>query len=114
MNTEIGLLAAFGDSIIPVSDVCEPFFNCKKQTAHQKIKAYTFPIPAFRMADSNKNEFFVTTEDLATYIDQEFEDSTKALGKWIAYFCFNLPQLAYICGGYCSEDERLISSESKQ
>lgn len=93
MKTEFGLLAAFGNSIIPVSDICEPFFNCKKQTAYQQIKAYTFPIPAFRISESNKNEYFVTTEDLAEYIDSKLADSKEVLEQWIAYFCFALPSI---------------------
>lgn len=90
MKTEFGLLAAFGDSIIPVSDICELFFNCKKQTAYQQIKAYTFPIPAFRITDSNKNDYFVTSEDLAHYIDVKLTNSQYQLEQWMAYLCLAL------------------------
>ena len=93
MKSEFALLAAFGDSIIPVSDICEPFFGVKKQTAYQKIKAYTFPIPAFRISESNKNDYFVTAEDLAAYTDSKLADSKEVLEQWIAYFCFALPPI---------------------
>ncbi|MFA0113549.1 pyocin activator PrtN family protein [Vibrio sp. 10N.261.46.E11] len=105
MNTEFGLLTAFGDSIVPVSDICEPLLNCKKQTAYQQIKAYTFPVPAFRLADSNKNDYFVTVEDLASYIEAKVTESQDELAPWIAYFCVVLPNLAYFCGGYCEAEE---------
>lgn len=110
MKTEFGLLAAFGDSIIPVSDICESFFNCKKQTAYQQIKAYTFPIPAFRLVDSNKNDYFVAAEDLASYIEGKFAESEDELGQWLAYFCLTLPNFAYFGGASCGEGNSQISS----
>ena len=58
MNTKYALHAAFGKPIIPVSEICQEFFNCKVQTANQQIRAKTFPIPAFRLTDKKQRSLF--------------------------------------------------------
>ena len=114
MKTEFALLAAFGDSLIPVADICEPLFGVKKQTAYQKIKAYTFPIPAFRISESNKNDYFVIAEDLAAYMDDQLDEPRDLLGLWIAYFCFILPNFAYLDGGHCEAEKAQLTSSNTQ
>lgn len=114
MKTEFGLLAAFGDSVIPVSDVCEVFFNCKKKTANQRIKAFTFPVPAFSLMNGDRNEYFVTTEDLAAYIDEKFAVEDAHLRYWRDSFTFVLLHFAYAAGRYCDANDSQISSSSEQ
>ena len=83
MDTKYALHALYGQPIIPVSQICEEFFNCKVQTANQRIRAKTFPIPAFRLTDKNSGQFFVKIDDLADYIDKMH---AKAKEEWILTF----------------------------
>ena len=80
MNTKYALHAAYGRPLIPVSEICEEFFNCRIKTANQRIRAGTFPIPAFRLTDKNSGNFFVKIDDLADYIDKMH---TKAKEEWM-------------------------------
>lgn len=84
MNTKYALHAAFAKPVIPVSEICQGFFNCKVQTANERIRAGTFPIPAFRLTGKNSGDFFVKVDDLADYID---EMHSKAKEEWMLNKC---------------------------
>lgn len=79
MNTRYALHAVFGKPIIPVKDICEDYFNCKVKTANERIKALTFPIPAFRLTSTQSGEFYVSVDELADYIDKQSE---RAKAEW--------------------------------
>lgn len=81
MNTKYALHATYGKPIIPVSEICEEFFACRIKTANERIRAYTFPIPAFRLSGKNNGDYFVNIDDLAAYID---EHHAKAKAEWQA------------------------------
>ncbi|MCG9790661.1 pyocin activator PrtN family protein [Vibrio mediterranei] len=114
MNTEFGLLAAFNDSIIPVPDICEVFFDCKQKTANQKIRSFTFPIPAFSLTSGDRNEYFVTIEDLAAYIDEKYATEKSNLEEWNASFCFVLLYFAFVTRVACETEDSQISSLKMQ
>ncbi|EDL52592.1 hypothetical protein VSAK1_13636 [Vibrio mediterranei AK1] len=79
MNIKYALHATFGKPIIPVSAICEDFFGCRVKTANERIRAHTFPVPAFRLTDKNSGDYFVNVDDLADYIT---EQQTKAKAEW--------------------------------
>ncbi|MGL4225432.1 MAG: pyocin activator PrtN family protein [Vibrio sp.] len=94
MNTKYALLVVYGSPIIPVQDVCEDVFNCQKKTAHHQIVSYTFPVPAFRLTEKTSGDFFITVDDLASYIDQQLAASSSYIEH---LFCLILLRLAYFC-----------------
>ena len=81
MNTKYALHARYGKPVIPVSEICQEFFNCMLQTANQRIRGGTFPVPAFRLSGKNSGDFFVKVDDLADYIDKMH---AKAKEEWMS------------------------------
>jgi hypothetical protein len=79
MNTNFALLVRFGSTTIDLKDVCEEFFGIKINTAMQRAKARDFPIPTFRLVDSQRCPTFVKVEDLASYIDEKY---AEAKNEW--------------------------------
>ena len=73
MNTNFALLARFETPIINLKDVCQEFFGITVKTAMQKIKGQDFPVPTFRLANSERSPVFIKVEDLANYIDQQYK-----------------------------------------
>ncbi|WP_159821470.1 pyocin activator PrtN family protein [Colwellia sp. 20A7] len=77
MNTNFALLARFETPIINLKDVCQEFFGITVKTAMQKIKGQDFPVPTFRLANSERSPVFIKVEDLANYIDQQYQIASK-------------------------------------
>jgi len=76
LNTQFALLAAFEAPIINLKDVCQDYFGISIKTAMQKIKGEDFPVPTFRLVDSERAPVFIKVEDLAKYIDQQYKDAS--------------------------------------
>jgi hypothetical protein len=70
MNTNFALLARFETPIVNLKDVCQEFFGYTIKTSMQKIKGQDFPVPTFRLVESERSPVFVKIEDLALYIDK--------------------------------------------
>lgn len=81
MSIKYALHATYGKPIIPVGEICEEFFGLRVKTAHERIRAHTFPIPAFRLTDKNNGDYFVNIDDLAAHVD---ERHAKAKEEWEA------------------------------
>ncbi|ASM48801.1 hypothetical protein PESP_a0566 [Pseudoalteromonas espejiana DSM 9414] len=77
MNTNFALLARFETPIINLKDVCQEFFGISVKTAMQKIKGQDFPVPTFRLANSERSPVFIKVEDLAVYIDKQYQIASK-------------------------------------
>jgi len=75
MNTNFALLARFQSPVIELKNVCEEFFGIKPKTAEQKAKGCDFPIPTFKLRDSERSPTLIKIEDLATYIDQRYAEA---------------------------------------
>ncbi|OOE78157.1 pyocin activator protein PrtN [Salinivibrio sp. PR6] len=73
MNTKFALLVRYETTIIPLKDVCEEFFGVKKNTAEQKAKAGKFPVPTFKLRDSERSPTLIHVSDLAEYIDARYK-----------------------------------------
>jgi hypothetical protein len=75
MNTNFALLARFETPIVNLKDVCQEFFGYTIKTSMQKIKGQDFPVPTFRLVESERSPVFVKIEDLATYIDKRYAEA---------------------------------------
>jgi len=79
MNTNFALLARFETPVIELKTVCEEFFGIKPKTAEQKVKGCDFPIPTFKLRNSERSPTLIKVEDLAAYIDKCY---TEAKTEW--------------------------------
>lgn len=75
MNTNFALLARFETPVIELKKICEEFFGIKPKTAEQKVKGCDFPIPTFKLRDSERSPTLIRVEDLATYIDKRYAEA---------------------------------------
>lgn len=73
MNTQFALLARFGSSTIELKQVCQEFFGITPKTAEQKAKACDFPVPTFKLRDSERSPTLIKVDDLAAFIDSRYE-----------------------------------------
>lgn len=81
MNTQFALLAQFETTHIPLKAVCEEYFGIKKNTAEQQAKAGTFPVPTFKLRDSERSPTLIHVSDLAEYIDARYKQAKE---EWTA------------------------------
>ncbi|WP_325890983.1 pyocin activator PrtN family protein [Grimontia sp. NTOU-MAR1] len=79
MNTQFALLARFESPTIPLKHVCVEFFGIQHKTAEAQAKSGEFPIPTFKMRNSERSPTLVHIEDLAKHIDAQL---TKAREEW--------------------------------
>ncbi len=75
MNTNFALLSRYQTPVIELKLVCEEFFGIKPKTAEQKVKGCDFPIPTFKLRDSERSPTLIKIEDLADYIDKRYADA---------------------------------------
>ncbi|CCN48924.1 conserved hypothetical protein [Vibrio nigripulchritudo MADA3029] len=77
MNTNFALLARFGSPTVPLKEICNEFFGITPKTAEERAKACDFPIPTFKLRESQRCPTMVKVEDLAQYIDKQYEVAQK-------------------------------------
>lgn len=77
---ELMLLMRFESPVIPLEKVCDEFFGCSRNTAKQRAKSGTLPIPAFRLGKSQKLPWMIKVQDLANFIEHS---SSMAKKEWI-------------------------------
>lgn len=76
-STNFALLARFQSPVIELKDVCQEFFGVTVKTAKQKIKGQDFPVPTFSLTKSERSPVFMKVEDLASYIDKQYQVASK-------------------------------------
>nr|WP_229648360.1 pyocin activator PrtN family protein [Vibrio sp. 10N.261.54.E10]MCC4892225.1 pyocin activator PrtN family protein [Vibrio sp. F13] len=67
------LLARFESPTVELKAVSQEFFGILPKTAEQKAKAYDFPVPTFKLRDSERSPTLIRVEDLAMYIEKRYE-----------------------------------------
>lgn len=77
MNTNFALLARFGSPTVELKQISKEFFGITPKTAEQKAKAYDFPVPTFKLRDSERSPTLIKIEDLAAYIDERYESAAN-------------------------------------
>jgi hypothetical protein len=77
MNTQFALLSRFGNTIISLKDVSQEFFGITPKTAEFRAKSCDFPVPTFKLRDSERSPTFIRIEDLALYIDQRYQEAKE-------------------------------------
>ena len=80
MKTEYILLAQYERAIIPLEEICEEYFSCRRHTAIRKAKNGTLPVPSFQTGIGQKSPWMIHISDLATMIDEQRD---KAREDWI-------------------------------
>lgn len=75
--TEKQVIETYGGPMVPLKDICKPFFNLSYRTACSKAKRNQLPIPAWRLVDSRKAPLLVRASDLASYIDSKAQSAQK-------------------------------------
>lgn len=81
MNTNFALLARFESPTVELKQVCQEFFGITPKTAEQRAKACDFPVPTFKLRDSERSPSLIKLDDLAAYIDKRHEE---AKNDWLA------------------------------
>ncbi|MHA2769202.1 pyocin activator PrtN family protein [Vibrio harveyi] len=79
MNTNFALLARFESPTVELKQISQEFFGITPKTAEQRAKARNFPIPTFKLRDSERSPTLVKIEDLANHIDRQYE---QAKNEW--------------------------------
>jgi hypothetical protein len=79
MKTAFALMAQHEKAVLPLDDICEEYFGCKKKTAEGKALAGSLPVAAFRIG-TQKGRWMVHVTDLAEMIDKQREEAKK---DWI-------------------------------
>ncbi|PMN68390.1 pyocin activator PrtN family protein [Enterovibrio norvegicus] len=79
MNTQFALLARFESPTVALKEICIEFFGIQPKTAEAQAKCGEFPIPTFKMRQSERSPTLVHIEDLAKHIDAQL---TKARKEW--------------------------------
>ena len=74
-KTEMMLFIKYESPTVPLELICEEYFGCTKGTAKNRAKAGILPIPAFRLGTSQKLPWMVNISDLASFIDQAYQDA---------------------------------------
>lgn len=77
---EMMLLMKFESPVIPLDKICYDYFGCSKNTAKQRAKSGTLPIPAFRLGKSQKLPWMINIQDLAHFIEK---NSNEAKKEWV-------------------------------
>lgn len=77
MNTTFALLARFESPTVELKAVCQEFFGITPKTAEQRAKACDFPVPTFKLRDSERSPTLIKVEDLAAYIDKKYEQAKR-------------------------------------
>ena len=73
MNMQFALLARFESPTVELKAVSQEFFGITPKTAEQKAKACDFPVPTFKLRDSERSPTLIKVKDLATYIEKRYE-----------------------------------------
>ena len=76
MNTVFLLMAEYGTAEIPLLDICEKYFGLGERKALEKAGSQSLPVPTYR-AGSQKSQWLVSAQDLASYLDSEKEKARK-------------------------------------
>ncbi|MCL9777067.1 pyocin activator PrtN family protein [Vibrio methylphosphonaticus] len=77
MNTNFALLARFESPTVELKQISQEFFGVTPKTAEQRAKACDFPVPTFKLRDSERSPSLIKIEDLAAYIDQRHADAKR-------------------------------------
>lgn len=73
-KTELMLLATYRDPMIPLSLICDKYFNLQLKSAQAKASLNQLPVPTWRLVESRKAPLMVRLVDLAEFIDTRSEE----------------------------------------
>ncbi|MFT5758577.1 MAG: hypothetical protein ACI9LM_003323 [Alteromonadaceae bacterium] len=73
MNTNFALLARFESPFVQLKLISQEFLGFTPVTAEAKAKACALPFPTCKLRNSERSPTMVKVEDLAVYIDSQYE-----------------------------------------
>lgn len=80
-KTELMLLATYRDPMIPLSLICEKYFNMQIKSARDSAALNRLPVPTWRLTDSRKAPLMVRLTDLASYLDSRSDTERERWEK---------------------------------
>lgn len=72
MSDELGARPA---GVIPLADVCGPYFGLGYEEARRKAALHDLPVPAFRLTPSRKAPLVVAIADLKRLVDERAQEA---------------------------------------
>lgn len=75
MNTQFALFARFESPTVELKQVSQEFFGITPRTAEMRAKVNDFPVPTFKLRDSERSPTLIMVKDLATYIDKRYQSA---------------------------------------
>jgi len=72
MSDDIG---AKPTGVIPLADVCGPYFGLGYEEARRKAALHDLPVPAFRLSQSRKAPLVVAIADLRRLVDARAQEA---------------------------------------
>ncbi len=76
MNTNFALLARFESPTVELKQVCQEFFGITPKTAGQRAKTCDFPVPTFKLRESERSPMLIKIEVLAAF-DRKHEEAKR-------------------------------------
>ncbi len=81
MNTVFLLLAEFETGQIPLRNIAVKFLGMSEKEAKRRAGSQNLPFPVYRGSESQKGEWLVHAQDLATFIDTQRAKATEIWKK---------------------------------
>lgn len=80
MKTYSALLIQYESPVVPLSEICEAYFDCDYKAAQRMHRDDKLPIPAFRTG-SRQSPLMIKLQDLADHIDAQHSKAKAALKR---------------------------------
>lgn len=71
------VISPFRNPTVELKQVSQEFFGITSRTAEQRAKACDFPVPTFKLRDSERSPSLIKIEDLAAYIDKRHSEAKQ-------------------------------------
>jgi hypothetical protein len=65
------------DNLVRLDDIATEYFNLTPNIARRKAALGLLPVPVFRLADTGRGPYFITKDDLQSYIDSRVKSAVK-------------------------------------
>jgi hypothetical protein len=77
MITSLALMSIHRAPVVPLAEICEPYFGLSYPEAIRRVARGEFPVPAFRLRQSHKAPLVVSCVALGEYIDRQHEEARE-------------------------------------
>lgn len=77
------LLKKIETELVPLDEICVPFFNNKPVVARRKAALNQLPVPAFRLGDARRGPLYVRKSDLEALAERRYKEAHSAHSKMV-------------------------------